>query len=147
MISFRHHNEDIIGLNEHLEDLLSLRLGNMPLESKFALHVVCSVFSAAQIALSVQDLAFALPTIIWPFSIENLLDCRIVHATSSIAFAVQVLSVVDIATQSVEHATALRFTSLVPTTFIDASIQVDDLSVTLLLKLIMLTEVNITGWV
>ena len=58
------HYENVVGLNEHPEDSFDLVGWELALEGKLALHIVSSKFSTAQVSLSVQDMAFALSTII-----------------------------------------------------------------------------------
>jgi len=64
MLTLLNKNKYIIRLNEHSEYLISLTNAQISLEGKFSLHVVSTVLSIANIALSIQDESFALSAIV-----------------------------------------------------------------------------------
>lgn len=130
--------------HEHRHDLLSLTLGQRPLVSQLTLHVVSPEISTTKVTLLIQHMALALPPIIRPVAVIDLLQRCVIHPATAVTLSVQVLSIVNVAAHTIVHTAALRLTIVLPAALIYRPIQVNNLAVAFFNEGTMLAKVDVS---
>ena len=137
-------DKNVVIILHNIVDFVSFCLAECLLVGKFALHVVRPEVSTAHDTLFIYDVAFALTSIVRPIAIVDLLLSSVEHTSAAIALSVEVLSIVDVVSNLIEHA-AIRVLSIVgPATLIGRPIQVNNLALTVFNKCPVLSKVDVS---